>query len=81
MGDSHASLLALGCLEKGMTKASYGTGSSIMMNTGDKRAVSENGLVTSIAWKRGGKLSYVLEGNVNYSAAVISWLRDDLGLI
>ncbi|MBQ8952748.1 MAG: glycerol kinase GlpK [Clostridia bacterium] len=81
LGDSHASLFGLGCLEPGMAKASYGTGSSIMMNTGERAAVSRNGLVTSLAWKRGGRVSYVMEGNVNYSAAVVTWLKDSLGLI
>ena len=81
LGDSHASLFGLGCVNPGMTKASYGTGSSIMMNTGAKAAASENGLVTSLAWKYRGAVSYVMEGNINYSAAVITWLKDDVGLI
>ena len=81
LGDSHASLFGLGCLEPGMTKASYGTGSSIMMNTGAKAAVSRHGLVTSLAWKYQGQVSYVMEGNINYSAAVVTWLKDDMGLI
>ena len=81
LGDSHASLFGLGCLRPGMTKASYGTGSSIMMNIGESPAESKNGLVTSLAWKHGGKVSYVMEGNVNYSAAVITWLKDSLGLV
>ena len=81
LGDSHGSLFGLGCVKPGMTKASYGTGSSIMMNTGAKAAASENGLVTSLAWKYRGEVSYVMEGNINYSAAVVTWLKDDMGLI
>ena len=81
MGDSHASLFALGCHENGMTKASYGTGSSIMMNIGSDLKWSSCGLVTSIAWARDGKVSYAFEGNINYSAAVISWLKNDVQLI
>ena len=81
LGDSHASLFALGCHESGMTKATYGTGSSIMMNIGPERKRSRNGLVTSIAWGMDGVVSYAFEGNINYSAAVISWLKNDLHLI
>lgn len=81
LGDSNAALFGQGCLNKGMTKATYGTGSSVMMNIGDKPAMSSHGLVTSIAWKIGDSTNYVLEGNINYSGAVITWLKDDLGLI
>ena len=64
-----------------MTKATYGTGSSIMMNIGEKPVFSDLGVVTSLAWKIGGVVNYVLEGNINYSAAVVTWLKDDLKLI
>ena len=63
-----------------MTKATYGTGSSIMMNIGEKPVFSDLGVVTSLAWKIGGKVNYVLEGNINYTGAVITWLKDDLKL-
>ena len=81
LGDSHGALFGQGCLEPGMTKATYGTGSSIMMNIGEKPVLSDSGVVTSLAWKIGGKVNYVLEGNINYTGAVISWLKDDLKLI
>lgn len=81
LGDSHAALFGHGCLEKGMTKATYGTGSSIMMNIGPDFVASQNGLVTSLAWKYKGQVSYVMEGNLNYTGAVITWLKDSLGLI
>lgn len=81
MGDSHAALFGQDCLVNGQTKATYGTGSSIMMNIGEKPKLSKNGLVTSLAWGRKGKVNYVLEGNLNYTGAVITWLKDDLGLI
>jgi len=80
MGDSHASLFGHGCLEEGMGKATYGTGSSVMINTGSK-ILSGSSMVTSLAWGMNGKVSYVLEGNINYSCAVIKWLVDDLKLI
>ena len=81
LGDSHGSLFGQGCLESGMTKATYGTGSSIMMNIGEKPVLSTHGVVTSLAWSMGGKVNYVLEGNLNYTGAVITWLKDDLKLI
>ncbi|WP_130837637.1 FGGY-family carbohydrate kinase [Lachnoclostridium sp. Marseille-P6806] len=81
LGDSHGALFGQGCLEKGMIKATYGTGSSIMMHIGDRPVLSGNGLVTSLAWRMGGRAEYVLEGNINYTGAVVTWLKDDLGLI
>lgn len=81
LGDSHAALFGQGCLKKGMVKSTYGTGSSIMMNIGEEPVLSSHGIVTSIAWKIQGKTAYVLEGNVNYTGAVISWLKDDMELI
>lgn len=81
VGDSHAALFGQGCHEAGMIKTTYGTGSSIMMNTGDQCVTSRHGLVTSLAWKSEGEVNYVLEGNINYTGAVITWLKDDLKLI
>ena len=81
LGDSHGSLFGQGCLHSGMTKSTYGTGSSIMMNIGETPVLSSHGVVTSLAWKIGGKVNYVLEGNLNYTGAVITWLKDDLKLI
>ena len=81
LGDSHGALLGQGCLNPGMVKATYGTGSSIMMNVGETPVFSDKGVVTSLAWKLGGKVNYVLEGNINYTGAVITWLKDDVKLI
>ena len=81
MGDSHCALFGHGCLQKGMAKTTYGTGSSIMMHVGDQFVKSNHGLVTSLAWSRQGKAEYVLEGNINYTGAVITWLQKDLQLI
>ena len=80
LGDSHAALFGQGCINPGMAKATYGTGSSIMMNIGPDFKESKSGLVTSLAWGRGGRVDYVLEGNINYAGAVITWLQKDLGL-
>ena len=81
LGDSHGALFGQGCLEKGMIKSTYGTGSSIMMNIGETPVLSTHGVVTSLAWGMQGKINYVLEGNINYTGAVITWLKDDMGLI
>lgn len=81
LGDSHAALFAQGCHTRGMTKATYGTGSSVMMNVGSAPVFSKHGLVSSLAWRRHGQVQYVLEGNINYTGAVIRWLEKDLGLI
>lgn len=81
LGDSHGALFGQGCTEPGMAKATYGTGSSVMMNTGETRVQAKDGLCTSIAWGMGGRVQYVLEGNINYTGAVIKWLVDKVGLI
>lgn len=80
MGDSHCALFGQGCHSPGMVKATYGTGSSVMMNIGAK-PIFDKSIVTSLAWRRGGRAEYVLEGNINYTGAVISWLKNDVGLI
>ena len=81
LGDSHGALFGQGCLGRGDIKATYGTGSSIMMNIGETPVLSTHGVVTSLAWGMNGKVNYVLEGNINYTGAVISWLKDDVRLI
>jgi len=81
MGDSHAALFGQGCLSRGMIKTTYGTGSSIMMNIGPDPVIGKHGVVTSLAWKMSGETSYVLEGNINNTGAVITWLKDELGMI
>lgn len=81
MGDSHAALFGQGCHRPGMIKTTYGTGSSIMMNTGSRCVSSSHGLATSLAWGMDGKVDYVLEGNINYTGAVVTWLKDEVGLI
>lgn len=81
MGDSHAALFGQRCHCPGMVKATYGTGSSIMMNAGDSFIKSRAGLATSLAWSMDGQVEYVLEGNINYAGAVISWLIKDMHLI
>lgn len=81
LGDSHGALFGQDCRQPGQIKATYGTGSSVMMNIGDKIHLSNKGIVTSIAWGMHDRVKYVLEGNLNYTGAVISWLKDQMGLI
>lgn len=80
LGDSNGALFGQGCVYPGMVKATYGTGSSVMLNIGKKPVFCKD-LVTSLAWGMEGQVNYVLEGNVNYTGAVITWLKDDLHLI
>lgn len=81
LGDSHGALLGQNCRIPGSIKATYGTGSSVMMHTGATPIESTGGLVTSLAWGLFGKVEYVLEGNLNYTGAVISWLRQNAELL
>jgi glycerol kinase len=81
LGDSHAALFGQNCFGKGMAKATYGTGSSIMMNLGGTPLDSRNGLVTSVAWGMNGTVEFVFEGNINCTGATIKWLADDMELI
>ncbi|WP_202922257.1 FGGY-family carbohydrate kinase [Streptococcus sp. S784/96/1] len=81
MGDSHAALFAHKGEQPGAIKATYGTGSSIMMNIGTEISMIPNHLAVSVGWQSQGICHYVLEGNVNYSGAVITWLKDQVGLI
>ena len=80
-GDQHASLFGQACLKKGDIKNTYGTGCFMLMNTGDKPVMSQNGLLTTMAWRIGGKPTYALEGSVFMGGATIQWLRDELKII
>jgi glycerol kinase len=81
LGDSHGALFGQNCMKRGMVKATYGTGSSVMMNIGSKPYIGNKGIVTSLAWGMDGRVEYVLEGNINYTGAVISWLKEKVELI
>ncbi|MEX0904572.1 MAG: glycerol kinase GlpK [Balneolaceae bacterium] len=80
-GDQQAALFGQRCIEPGMVKNTYGTGCFMMMNTGEKPNISENNLLTTIAWKVNGKTEYALEGSIFIAGAVVQWLRDELKLI
>lgn len=80
-GDQQAALFGQACFKPGEVKNTYGTGSFILLNTGNRRAVSKHGLITTLACGSRGEPVYALEGAVFISGAVIQWLRDGLRLI
>ncbi|WP_297691107.1 glycerol kinase GlpK [uncultured Eudoraea sp.] len=80
-GDQQAALFGQMCTRQGMVKNTYGTGCFMLMNIGDKPIVSENNLLTSVAWQINGKAEYVLEGSIFIAGAVVQWLRDSLKII
>lgn len=80
-GDQQAALFGQACVEPGMAKNTYGTGSFVLMNTGEIPKTSEHGLLTSAGWAIGESLDYVLEGSIFVTGAAIQWMRDGLGII
>jgi len=80
-GDQQAALFGQACTTVGMAKNTYGTGSFVLMQTGDQRVLSNSGMLTTVAWRRAGRLSYALEGAIFITGAALQWLRDGLGII
>ncbi|MDO4544128.1 MAG: glycerol kinase GlpK [Clostridia bacterium] len=80
-GDQQAALFGQACLYAGQAKCTYGTGSFLMMNTGERAVTSENELLTTIAWGLDGKVEYALEGSIFNAGSSIKWLRDEMKLI
>ncbi len=80
-GDQQAALFGQGCFTKGLSKNTYGTGCFALMNTGEAAPLSEKRLITTVAWRTGGRTAYALEGSIFVAGAVVQWLRDGLGLI
>ncbi len=81
LGDSHGALAGQMCFEEGLGKATYGTGSSVMVNIGEKFAPAPEGLVTSIAFAAKGKVFYAFEGNIHSTGATLKWLQEQLRMI
>jgi glycerol kinase len=77
-GDQQAALFGQACTKPGMAKNTYGTGCFMLMNTGAKRIASKNNLLTTVAWRIGGRTEYALEGSIFIAGAVVQWLRDGL---
>ena len=80
-GDQQSALFGQCCFERGDIKNTYGTGAFLLMNTGEHPYIGDNGLLTTIAWSIGGKVTYALEGSVFTAGAMIQWLRDGIGLL
>lgn len=80
-GDQHAALFGQTCFTEGEAKNTYGTGCFLLMNTGTKPVLSNNGLVTTIAWGINGVINYALEGSIFVAGAAIQWIRDELELL
>ncbi len=80
-GDQHAALFGQMCTQPGMVKCTYGTGSFMLLNTGERPVASRNKLLTTIAWKINGRTCYALEGSIFIAGAVVQWLRDELQII
>jgi len=80
-GDQQAALFGQICTRPGLVKNTYGTGCFILMHTGEKPIASKNNLVTTVAWRIGGRTEYALEGSIFIAGAVVQWLRDGMGII
>ena len=80
-GDQQAALFGQACVSPGLAKNTYGTGCFLLLNTGSNAVASRNNLVTTVAWKRDGRLEYALEGSVFIGGAVVQWLRDGLQIV
>jgi len=82
LGDQHAALVGQTCFKPGQLKNTYGTGCFLVMNTGGKRVVSKNGLLTTIAYRFGKEpVQYALEGSIAVTGSLVQWVRDNLGMI
>jgi glycerol kinase len=80
-GDQQAALFGQACFEPGMAKSTYGTGCFMLLNTGEEAVRSKHRLLTTPAWRIGGRTTYALEGSIFIAGAAIKWLRDGLGVI
>ena len=80
-GDQQAALFGQMCLMPGDVKNTYGTGCFCIMNTGDKAVKSKNRMLTTIAWKINGKVTYAIEGSIFTAGALIQWMRDQMNMV
>ena len=81
IGDSQAALFAERCYEPGMAKVTFGTGSSILMNIGEKRIPAGDGIVNALGWVLNGRPAYAFEGITNFTGATVSWMQRQMNLI
>lgn len=80
-GDQQAATIGQACFEPGMMKSTYGTGCFALLNTGERLVRSKNRLLTTIAYRLGGRTTYALEGSIFIAGAAVQWLRDGIGVI
>jgi glycerol kinase len=80
-GDQQAALFGQACFRSGMIKSTYGTGCFMLINTGSEPVNSQQGLLTTPAYRLGGITTYALEGSIFVAGAAVKWLRDGLGVI
>ena len=81
LGDQQAALFGQACFDEGEVKCTYGTGAFLILNTGFSIVRSKRGLLSTAAWRIGGKTTYALEGSCFVAGAIVQWLRDGLGFI
>lgn len=81
LGDQQSALFGQSCFEAGTAKNTYGTGCFMLFNTGQDIHISENKLLSTLAWKHQNQATYALEGSVFMAGAIVQWLRDGLGII
>jgi glycerol kinase len=82
LGDQHAALFGQTCFARGEGKCTYGTGSFMLLNTGDRPVASANGLLTTVGYKIGDAApTYALEGSIAVTGALVQWFRDNLDVI
>jgi glycerol kinase len=80
-GDQQAATIGQACFKKGMIKSTYGTGCFMVLNTGSQMKLSKNRLLTTVAYRLNGKVTYALEGSIFVAGAAVQWLRDAMHLI
>ena len=80
-GDQQAAAIGQGCIDAGMIKSTYGTGCFMLLNTGKEPCLSRQRLLTTVAYRVKGEISYALEGSIFVAGSAIQWLRDGLKLI
>jgi len=80
-GDQQAAMIGQACFRPGEAKSTYGTGCFLLLNTGEQAIESHNGMLTTIAYRLGGRTTYALEGSIFVAGAAVKWLRDGLGVI
>ena len=81
LGDQQAALFGQCCFDQGAAKCTFGTGAFLLLNTGRKVVHSKSGLISTVAWKIDGEVTYALEGSAFVAGAIVQWLRDGLQII